>query len=159
MQVSVEVDMAAVQAKLNRLKSLGTVIKPAIVRGASRLMAWAKAYPPASNANRPSGTPPERWYERGRGMIYASKSGVVKLVKPSQMLNRSWSVAYTFGPSIAQAVIGTRGVTYARYVHDEGKQARFHGRRGWRTVQAAVQQFGAEIVADVARTIDAAWRQ
>lgn len=154
--ITVEVTgIAELQASLNRLSDVGAVVGPALKRGGNDVLDWVSLYPPETQANVPSGTPPERWYERGRGSMYASKKGIVKVVKSSEMLNRSWSTVYNMTPQEAVVTIGTRA-SYARFVHDATKQARFHERRGWRTVQAAIKQFEARIIDQCRQAINTA---
>jgi hypothetical protein len=156
--ITVEVTgIAALQADLNRLSNVGAVIGPALKRGGNDILDWVSLYPPATQANTPSGTPPESWYERGRGSMYVSKAGVVKVVKSSEMLNRSWSTRYSMTPQEAMVTIGTRA-SYARFVHHAPKQARFHAARGWRTIQAAIKKFEARIVEQCRQAIAAALR-
>ena len=139
-----------VEGALARLNNIGTICGPALVAGAAELQTWVKEYPPKTEANRPRTH--GGWYERGRGSMYANKAGAVRVVKSSQMLNRSWSMRHTFTPDSAEVVIGTRA-TYAPFVHDESRQARFHKARGWRTVQEGILKFQDNIVRRIEQAV------
>ena len=56
--------------------------------------------------------------------------------KTSETLGRRWGVERrgTIG-----AVLGNIA-TYSPYVHDEEKQAKYHGRRGWVTDEKAIKR-------------------
>jgi len=139
------------QAQLDKLSDVGAVVGPALLISGYELRDWVKKYPSATAANSPK--QPGRWYERGRGSMYARRDGTVRVVKASEMLNRRWAIAHTFAPEAAEVRIGN-DASYVRYVHDEEKQARFHTERGWRTAQAAIKKFEAGIVRRIAEAID-----
>lgn len=157
------------QAKLNKLADIGATLKPALVQSAQEVLQTLKTYPPASEANLPPSPPPGYYYERGKGQWYVYAGAKVhggkkkvsrggrRLIKPSQMLNRSWSVVYSFSASQAEATIGTR-VTYAKYVHHRDYQPAYHARRGWQTVQDVAERLGPAIAKRVDAAIEAALR-
>jgi len=139
------------QAQLDKLSNVGAVVGPALLKSGYELRDWVKEYPAATEANSPKR--PGRWYERGRGSMYARRDGSVRVVKASEMLNRRWAMTHTFTPQAAEVRIGN-SASYARYVHDEEKQARFHTSRGWRTAQTAIKKFEAGIVRRISEAID-----
>jgi phage gpG-like protein len=169
MTISFDVSgIGGIQAKLDRLANVGNVLRQAITNGASDVRRVVSTYPSATEANEPPNPPPGTYYKRGTGSIYVyagakvrtrkGKKRVAKggerVVKPSEMLNRRWSTQYTFTANEATAVIGN-SASYAPFVHDETKQARFHGARGWQTAQGVVRQLGPRIVKDVSAAIEA----
>jgi len=183
MTVSVEWHgLEQLQAKLKRLENIGETLGPTLIAGAAELRTWLVEYPPATSANQPPNPPPGTYYKRGTGSIYVHSGaklhsrtikqkdkwghtikilgkqtyyakGSTTVRATSQHLNRSWSQKQTVNKRQAQVVISTRA-TYAPYLHDKTKQARFHGARGWRTVQAAFQMFGPKIVARIKAELD-----
>ena len=84
-------------------------------------------YPPATEANSPSR---KRWYERGFGTRYRRKDGTIGGRRTSETLGRKWATEVT-----DKGLVGKIGnnASYARFVHDADKQARFHAARRWRT--------------------------
>jgi len=158
--MSITVDIRGIpelREKLAKIADIGTILQPPFERGMARIQAHLSQYPPLSNANVPSGSPPESWYQRGTGTIYARKRGGLTIRRTSQQLNRGWSVRRDFGSRIAEIELGNR-VSYAPYVHLGSKQAGFHARRGWRTVEDTVRMFEPQLVSDCAQAIDQALR-
>jgi len=95
-------------------------------------------YPPATEANMPGRG---RWYERGYGTRWRTKSGAVHGRKTSEQLGQSWAVE----ARNMRGSVGTR-VSYAPFVQEEERQAGFHKRRGWKTdvdVAEKVERSGA----------------
>jgi len=117
-------------------------------------------YPPETEANKPT-NPSGRWYERSWGERwwvkggevsagYGGKStqaqrrevlgkvrqGLIHGRKTSKMMGRQWTIR-TLG---ATSVVVGNNVSYAPFVQDEERQARFHKRRGWPTVQQVAKQ-------------------
>jgi hypothetical protein len=138
LNVSVEIKGAEVIIRsLERVNAnMGEAMKPAIVRAADTVRQYVSEYPPATAANLPS--PGHTHYERGMGSVYVRKTdGKHTVRKTSEMLNRKWSTKYRFTATEAEAIVGN-SASYAPYVHDDRKQAAFHARRNWRTVQQAI---------------------
>jgi hypothetical protein len=138
--VTVEIQGADVIVRgLDKLSNFGQAMKPAIVRSADLVRAEVSQYAPSTSANLPVAG--RTFYLRGTGPVYVRKTdGQHTVRKTSQMLNRKWSTKYRFTSNDAEAIIGNNA-TYAPYVHDERKQARFHKARGWRTAQATVTKY------------------
>jgi hypothetical protein len=90
-------------------------------------------YPPSSAANNPPGVDGYAWYERGYGTRTVTGRGY----PTSEALGRSWTTKVERGGRGILGRVGTR-VSYARYVQDRTRQARWHAARGWRTVQDVV---------------------
>lgn len=158
MSVDVTIDVSGIeelQAKLNRLQNVGAALRQPFIQTASDIQTYMKEYPPLSAANVPR--PGHTHYERGYGSKYTRVNGSWTGRKTSQMLNRSWSRRSTFTEHSAKIIIGTR-VTYARFVHDKLKQARFHKARKWRTVQDAVEKYRTVLIQRVSAAIDRALR-
>lgn len=146
--------MKELQAKLNKLDNVGNTLRLPMVQSAEQVRSYTAQYPQATSANRAHGTVPDRYYQRGTGSVYVGKSGV-RVVKRSEMLNRSWSIRYGFSSKEAQATIGTRA-SYAKWVHDERKQARIHAMRGWRTAQNVFKVLSGQITRRFDAAIEAA---
>jgi hypothetical protein len=154
--ITIEVEgIKALEAKLNKLRDVGAAVGPAFLTSGYEVRDWVKQYPPSGIANAPKA--PGRWYERGYGSKYARRDGTVTGRKTSEMLNRSWSMTHTTTAHGVEVRIGNRA-SYARYVHDEERQAGFHAARGWRTAQAAIRKFESVIVKRISDAIDRAMR-
>lgn len=113
---------------LQQMERLDGEIKAA----ATHVMGEVKRYPPATEANMPrtevigDSVRVLPWYERGYGVRYIGGGG-----RPvSEDLLHRWTVRSFDGGR--KAVI-SNNASYAVFVHSEEKQARFHGRRGWKT--------------------------
>ena len=117
-------------------------------------------YPPKSEANRPrtfqefsiaSHKRSNRWYERGFGPRWARKDGSVGGSPSSESLDRSWAVKRKdWG-----GMVGSRA-SYSPAVHSHKEQAKFHGRRGWKTDKQAVADVQRSGIVDriVKQTVD-----
>jgi len=140
------------QAKFDRLQNLGAVLARPIRDGIMLMNTDLRRYPPTSEANRPPSPPPGHFYVRGIGGFYLRKNGVPRRTTPSQRLGVSWTMRYTNTATIARGELVT-GVTYAPYVHDRDKQAHFHAKRGWPTVQALFAKHGPRIVDNMAGAV------
>lgn len=152
----IEVDISGVSelhAKLAKLENIGAICEPPLLQSAYEIRDWVRVYPAKSEANMPRN--PGRWYERGRGSMYARVGGGVKVVKRSEMLNRRWSLAHSATPASASVIIGN-SASYVRYVHDAETQAGFHKRRGWRTAQDAIAKFQDNLIRRINDAIDKA---
>jgi len=119
-------------------RKLGRDFKPAM-RGASKAIAAEiqgeiAPYPPATSANRPAG-PGSRWYERGFGPRWTRKDGSTGGRKTSETLGRRWGIK---SHGSIGAVLGNIA-SYAPYVHDHEKRAKFHERRGWVSDREAIE--------------------
>ena len=146
------VGLPELQAQLDKLDDVGKTIGPALLASGNELRTWIAKYPPTTEANAPKA--PGRWYERGKGSMYARRDGTVRMVKKSELLNRRWSTKHGFSKAEAWVRIGN-SASYSRFVHDKEYQPEFHARRGWRTAQAGIEQFRARIVARVEAAIKA----
>ena len=109
-------------AKLGRLD----MVRRALLAGGLHLKSVIAVYPPSSIANDPS---QKRWYERGYGPRWRTRSGIHGRAT-SKQLGRKWTVA---AQNQGMRVVVGNAVSYARYVQDWAKQARFHAARGWKT--------------------------
>jgi hypothetical protein len=118
--------------RLERLERMEGV-QAAVMAAGMHVKGVVDDYPPSSEANSPT---QRRWYERGYGPRWRVKSGAVHGSKTSQMLGRRWTVR----PLGATSVVVGNNVSYGPFVQDEEKQARFHKRRGWKTVQQVAKQ-------------------
>lgn len=150
MTSTVAIELVGLNDILKQVDSIAKLegLQAAMLAGATHVKAKVDKYPKSTEANQPRGfntvysvsthRPINTWYERGLGTKRIRKDGSVVVSKKSEMLGRSahseghWKVSGLSG-SIG-VVVGTN-VTYAPYVMDEEKQASFHKRRGWKTVQ------------------------
>ena len=103
-----------------------------------------KPYPPTTAAN----SPPPPYYLRGTG--YYGKYGT--LTKPSEDLKTKWGFELNQTGSGIEGKIFNRA-SYAGYVQEEGVQATWHARTGWKTVQQSVRDVGGTGLAKVANNI------
>lgn len=145
------------QAKLDRLSDVGAAIGPALIRTGNEIRTHARRYPPATEANRPSGERPDSWYVRGTGGHYLTAKGELHVSKTSQKMSQRWSMTSHVTTREASVRIGN-SASYVRYVHDEQRQARFHRARGWRTVQQMIKEFGPKAIKRISAAIEAALR-
>lgn len=122
-------------AKLDTLQA-AKLLKPWVEAALLDAKGFIAQYPPSTDANVPF---QRRWYERGYGPKWMRKDGTVNGSHTSEVLGRSWTTRTTDGG--LGGIVGTKA-TYARAVQDRDKQAAFHARRGWRTVQDWVEQRG-----------------
>ena len=136
------------RAKLGKVK-FSEVFTPIMTAATVAAKGKIAKYPPSSAANS-SGQ--KRWYERGYGSKWRVKDGSIHGRKTSQMLGKSWTTKVEDGGM--RGIVGTK-VTYAPWVQDRNRQASYHRRRGWVTVQDVAEKYGAEIVAKLERAIKA----
>ena len=121
--------------KLRSLEDLKQM-KPVVKLAALHLQSKVAKYPPSSEANAP-GSYPKKWYERGYGSKWALKGGGVHGRRTSQILGKRWSIKTRDGG--LTAIIGNNA-KYVRLVQDLAKQAWFHARRGWPTIQKVADE-------------------
>lgn len=94
-------------------------------------------YPAATMANSPD-NPKGRWYERGYGARWKTRSGVGGR-KTSQTMNRRWNIRQS-----GDEVVLENLADYSAYVyHDPGAplphQAWFHAQHGWKNDKDVIQ--------------------
>lgn len=123
MTYRIEIDSAAVAALL--AVDLRRAIETAALGIAAEIQDTVAPYPPA---------PPRRagqgYYVRGRGSFTARG----ELVKPSELLNRRWSIkAVPLGARLRNTA------SYAGKVHGR-KQAKIHKKHGWVTVETGIER-------------------
>ena len=136
------------QRKLGKLKDL-SFLKPVVRAGAVVVKGYMAQYPESSEANRPNDK--GRWYERGYGPKWIRADGTIRGRQTSETLRKRWTTASRKG-GLAQ-VIGNNA-SYARPVQDAEQQAKFHGRRGWRTDADAVEAKSAEVLKLIQKAVD-----
>lgn len=120
--------------KLTKLSQLKYVIA-AIKAAAAHVKGKADDYPPSTIANSPD-NPTGRWYERGYGPKWQTRSGVHGR-KTSETLGRRWAIKIE--DHGLTAIIGNN-VSYAPFVHSREEQAGFHKDRGWKTVEDVAEE-------------------
>lgn len=131
--MSIEIDIDVSKA----LAVLATDLRPAIETGARAVAGLVRErlgkYPPP----RPR-LPGRAYYIRGKGS-YSAKG---KLLKPSEKLNTKWTIKpVPYGARIRNSA------RYAGFVHGAKKQARYHGKHGWKRedrVLAEIKQNGED---------------
>ena len=117
--------------KLDNLEDLKK-IKPTLKAGAVHIKGAIAKYPPESIANMPA-NPGGRWYERGFG----TRTATGRTYKTSETLGRNWSVA-SRDRGFTQ-VVGN-SASYGPFVQSAEKQAKIHGKRGWKTDQQVIDE-------------------
>lgn len=116
---------------------LSTEFKPALRTAteaiAQQIQSEVAPYPAATVANSPA---QRRWYERGFGQRWRTKSGAVHGRRTSQMMNRHWGIARSGQVGATLSNIAT----YSPYLHDADKQVRWAAPRGWRSDEYAIKR-------------------
>lgn len=141
--------MVAIDIKvvINVAKNLNLL--PALKAGIKAATLYVKGkispYPPATAAN--AQHYPGTWYERGYGPRWMRKDGSIHGRKTSETLGRKWATR-TQDDGLT-GIVGNKA-SYGPYVQDRDFQARFHGARGWKTVQD-VAEAEAESVRQIIR--------
>jgi len=145
--------------RLERLERMDGV-QAALMAAGKHVKGVVDDYPPETEANKPT-NPSGRWYERGYGprwwvkggevsagyggksaqaqrreILGKARKGLIHGRKTSKDLDKQWTIK----PLWATAVVVGNNVSYAPFVQDEERQARFHKRRGWPTVQQVAKQ-------------------
>lgn len=147
MSVNIEIKgIEKVRAKLGDLQNR-TYMMGAMAAATSEVKDWIAEYPAASEANSPrefngyyslaSHKALNRWYERGYGPRWVRKDGSIGGAKTSETLGRRWTTRVK--ERGMRGVVGNNA-SYAPFVQDADRQATFHQKRGWRTVQDAVRE-------------------
>lgn len=131
------------EQKLGRLMAART-LQAAAQSAGETIVDDAGQYPPESAAN----NPPAPYYQRGMGTVTSSGS----IRRTSENLSKRWRTdAKATGVDIENTA------SYAQFVHGR-RQARFHGRRGWRklkpTARRLMPQIQRAIVRQWARIVD-----
>lgn len=86
----------------------------------------------------PTQRPPRntnRWYERGFGYRYRTRSGEVRGNKTSETMNRRWDVQSQGLGAVAQNL-----ASYSGWVHTAAYQTKIHAQTGWRIDEAVVSE-------------------
>ena len=121
--------------KLDDLKQLRKV-HAGIQAAALYVKGKIAQYPDKSSANFPSG-PGSSWYERNKGTWYWRKRDNTKVnYGNSEMLGKSWTIKYN--QSKFEAIVGN-DTSYGIFVQGS-KQASFHKRRKWKTVETVAKE-------------------
>lgn len=142
--------------KLGKLQALRW-IKGLLRAAAEDVKGTVARYPPATEANAPRGWRPggnNRWYERGFGPRWVRKDGSVGGRQTSQTLGRRWTTRV----GDTWALIGN-AASYAPYVHDADRQAWFHKRRGWPTIQDAGERAMEQLLAKAEQEVERIWNE
>lgn len=137
------------------------MLEQAIARSLAAIQGRVREYPPASEANQPRttyqtppprGRDPNRWYERGYGTKWITAEGQVRGKKTSRFLGRQWTQRVQ---TVDIGVVGVLGnsAPYADEVQGR-KQKTYHARRGWITLDTAIEQSTADIEAAFAEAAD-----
>ena len=137
--------------KLDNLQDLKKLV-PALKASASNLKGTVAQYPPKTAANLPAG-PGSRWYARGSGPRYMRKDGTIWKPKKatSETLGRKWT---TKDRDRGLTWIVGNNVSYGEYVQDRGKQARWHKRNKWKTIQDIAEQEADTVVKFIKAEVD-----
>ena len=124
----------------------------AVARGGIEILRDQVAvYPSQSAANVPPGNNGYSWYERGFG----TRTVTGRAYATSQALGRSWASAVATVKKTVGGWLATLGVDvdYAPFVQGD-KQASFHRRRNWQTVDQVIKKMMPQVVRFVGRAID-----
>lgn len=138
--ITIKIDLTKQMRQLTQLGKMDAV-KAAIKAAALHIKGKISTYPPATIANT-AANPGGRWYQRGYGPKWNTRDGVHGR-KTSETLGRRWSISSTDGGMGATI---SNNASYVEYVHDDQKQAGFHGARGWKTARQVAEQETDEIV-------------
>ena len=90
-------------------------------------------YPPATAANSPTA---QRWYQRGYGPKWRTKSGEVHGRKTSQDLRHRWAT----GRHGTIGAFARNTATYSPYLHEATRQVGWARLRRWVTDEAAIRK-------------------
>jgi hypothetical protein len=145
-----ELDSRRIARKLNDIANQEYLVG-AMQAGLSHLKSGVAEYPPATDANQPY---QRRWYERNWGGKWMRADGSVGGRKSSEMLGKSWATRVENRGR--RGVLGTK-VSYAPFVQDKTRQASFHARRGWKTVQDVLHERGERVVEGIQKAIERLW--
>ena len=133
--------------KLDNLQDLKKLV-PALKASASHIKGTVNVYPPATLAN--SETRP-RWYQRNYGPRWRRKDGTIGGRKTSENLKHKWT---TKDRDRGLTWIVGNNVSYGEYVQDRGKQARWHKRNKWKTIQDVAEQEADTVVKFIKAEVD-----
>jgi hypothetical protein len=134
------------------IKKLGKVEGNKIFKGfmtiiGEEIKGKTSQYPQSTTANS-SSNPLGRWYERGYGTKYITKSGI-RGKRTSETLSKRW---YTkIGDKSAE--IGN-SASYARWVQGKEFQTRFHKERGWKTLEDTAEKSAPDIEQKIKQQVD-----
>lgn len=136
-----------------RLAKLGAldIYHNALLAGGLHLKSVIAVYPSASEANDPSR---KRWYERGYGPRWHTRSGIHGRAT-SKQLGRKWTVQ---AQNNGMRVVVGNAVSYGPYVQDWAQQAKFHAARGWKTDSQVVGEERERVIKFVTDAIKEALR-
>jgi len=151
MTYGIQIDgLDRIERKLNTLAN-AEYMKGAMTAAVSHIKDGIAEYPPSTAANTPY---QRRWYERNWGSKWMRADGTVAGRKSSEMLGKSWTTRVR--DRGLTGVVGTK-VSYAPFVQDKTRQARFHAARGWKTVQDVIRERKARVVKGIQRAIAELW--
>jgi len=137
------------------------LLEQAMARSLAAIQGRVREYPPASEANRPRttyqtpplrGRDPNRWYERGYGTKWITADGKVRGKKVSRFLGRQWTQRVQVVDTGIVGILGN-STPYADEVQGRSQKA-YHARRGWITLDTAIEQSTADIEAAFAEAAD-----
>lgn len=142
MTSSVTIELDGLEEILRNVDSIAKLegLQAALLAGGEQVKRKVVVYPPQTMANSPD-NPTGRWYERTYGPRWRRRDGSVGGSPTSEDLKHSWNVQ-----AIGQTVVVGTDTTYAPYVHDKEKQAKFHKDRGWKTIQDIGEQEAPTII-------------
>jgi len=137
--VPITISVVGMKEVARDLGLVGLQMSNTIDRGVSRIADVARSrliiYPPINEGNRPKPYP-GKWYVRGYGPMWSTKSGTVHGRRTSEQLGRSWRKKRT---KPMERVVDTP-VSYAPYVMGHGSQSAVHARHGWNTESFVADQ-------------------
>ena len=118
-------DLARIAEKLNVMPAF----KDGMFAAGVYLKGVISEYPSSSSANQPKPYP-GKWYERGFGTRYITKTGIMRGKRTSQTLGKRWSVKKS---NAGMTVTVGNNASYAKWVQGANTQAKFHKARNWKT--------------------------
>lgn len=136
--------------KLDKLEN-AQYLSAAMTAGLSHLKDGVAQYPPASEANQPY---QRRWYERNWGSKWMRRDASIGGRRTSEMLGKSWTTRIENRG--VRGILGTK-VSYAPFVQDKTRQARFHAMRGWKTVQDVIRERRRRVVRGIRGAVRHIW--
>ena len=136
-----------------------------------------KEYPPKSEANQPRtfnsaysltgarGSMRSRrviaraansWYQRGYGPKWARKDGTIGGRMTSEKLGSQWNVKVGGTGRVIEGIVGNRA-SYGPAVQDRERQAWYHARRKWPTVQGVLEKRTKDIMKHFETAVRRLW--
>lgn len=132
--MSLDFDLSELQQYLRKMEATADLdfVKGALRVEAGAIQKEAGEYP-RLKARRRTASGIQKWYERGYGPRWSTRSGGVGGTRTSERLRNRWSIK-----TERNGVRIRNRASYAEFVHGE-KQNRVHGQTGWKRIKEVVE--------------------